>query len=96
MSLSQDWKPISSAKMDGTKILVTDGKEQYVAYWHQVFDDEFVPNEDGTFSKRNRLLHEAWCAGTCDYRLFWIYGMTHWMPLPPSIADEATASEKLP
>ena len=87
--MNEEWQPIETAPKDGTRILVfTPGEswlsaapKQHVAYWrtneHYAFDEQ----PDGSYKKRLVTGFSGWAIGEQDYRIFWIYGVTHWKSL---------------
>ena len=68
----EEWKPIETAKKDGTRILVFDSENIEIAFWSRSI---WVAKEqkDGTYG--------AWCVVDARSDSYCV-NPTHWMELP--------------
>lgn len=89
---AQEWQPIETAPMNGTKILIWDGKQIYAAWWHDQFEGLAWDGESKELPYRG-----AWtdCAvASFNYEEFMEYTPTHWMPLPAPPESITAATQK--
>lgn len=76
----QGWKPIETAPMDGTKVLITNGRWVYTAKWKS-------DCQHGGFEER-----VGWQIFDCEDPYYSVaaenHEITHWKPISPPSGEE--------
>lgn len=75
-----NWLPIDSAPMDGTRVMIGGGSFSYEDYGPYPFDGvSFAYWHRDHWRGEDRQVHDEW----------YVHNPTHWMPIPPPPWNEA-------